>query len=139
MKFWMSPFRLPALGATLGCTCRNESTFNATGLRGGVILFPGKAMRPPTNPVGQLAVEGSKIWPRRTGVVSQGLIVPVGAPSKAEKSPVRFASVGKVFGLLMVPSLFRYCSQEKKKKVLPCPLYTLGIQPGPPKLPPKSF
>src|SRR6266849_4480954 len=128
MKLLMSPFRLPAFGETLGCTCRNESTFNATGLRAVVILFPGKAMRPPTNPVGQLAVEGSKIWPRRTGLLSQGLMVPVGAPSKAEKSPVRSASVGRVLGPPVVPSLFRYCSQEKKKKVLSWPLYTLGIQ-----------
>ena len=92
---------------------------------------------------------GSKIWPRWTGVLSHGLRIGCGlappvvrtGPSSAEKSPVRSASVGKVLGLLdvLVPSLFRYCSQEKKKKVLSRPLYSLGIHTGPPKLPPKSF
>src|SRR6266436_2417369 len=131
MKLLSSPFRLAGLGVTLGCTCRYESTFKATGLRVVLILFPGKAMRPPTNPVGQEAVAGLKIWPRRTGVLSQGLVAPVAAPSKAEKSPVRSASVGKVERLEVV-GLFRYCSQEKKKNVLSCPLYNLGSHTGPP-------
>src|SRR5438132_14088922 len=81
-KLLMSPFWLAGVGVTFGCTCRYESPFKATGLRAVLILFPGKATRPPTNPVGQEAVAGSKIWPRRTGLLSHGLVAPVGAPSK---------------------------------------------------------
>src|SRR5712664_1293211 len=140
-KLLISPFWLAALGAMFGCTLRNPSTFWATGLRVPVILLPGKAVRhstgwPPTRTV--CVVEGSKIWPNRIGVPSHGLVAPVGAPSRAEKSPVRSASVGKVV-MFDVPTLFRYCSQEKKKKLLSWPLYSLGIHTGPPKLPPKSF
>src|SRR5713101_6649895 len=140
-KLLISPFWPPA---TLGCTFRNPSTFKATGLREPVILFPGKAMRPPTNPVGQEAVEGLKICPRRIGLLSHGFRIGLpavsfrGGPNSAEKSPVRSASVGRVV-MFDVPTLFRYCSQEKKKKVLSWPLYSLGIHTGPPTLPPKSF
>src|SRR5713226_6794999 len=126
MKLLMRPFWLAGLGVTLGCTCRNERTFKATGLRF-VILFPGKAMRPPTNPVGQEAVEGLKICPRRIGLLSHGFRIGLpavsfrGGPNSAEKSPVRSASVGRVV-MFDVPTLFRYCCQDKKKKVLSWPL-----------------
>src|SRR6266849_3576655 len=145
-KLFFNPFWRPA---RLGCTCRNESTFKATGLRAVLILFPGKAVRHGTPPT-VFVVEGSKIWPRNSGLLSHGLSTGIGgppgiglgvvnaAPSKAEKSPVRSASVGRVERLEVV-GLLRYCSQEKKKNVLSCPLYNLGSHTGPPKLPPKSF
>src|SRR5205823_5876864 len=107
----------PSVGSAW--TVRKESIFCATGLRL-VILFPGNAVRHCTPPT-VFVVEGSKISPNRTWLPSQGLIT--GAPlfirtgpSRAEKSPWRSASVGKVVRLVE-PSLFRYCSQEKKKKV----------------------
>ena len=93
---------------------------------------------PPTMTV--LVVDGSKICPVRTGVPSQGLITfGIGAPSSAEKSPFcTSACVGSV-STLVVPGLLRYCSQEKKKKVLLRPLYNFGMRTGPPRLPPKLF
>src|SRR5262249_32986583 len=107
--------------------------FCATGLKF-VILFIGNAIRPPTKPVGQDGVAGSKICPRNTWELSQGLITgiigPLGfagsfiinaGPSSLEKSPVRSASVGRVVWPVE-PGLLRYCSQEKKKKVLSWPL-----------------
>src|SRR2546429_6014405 len=48
--------------------------------------------------------------------ISQGLVAPVGAPNKVEKSPFcNSFFVGRV-SKDEVPGLFRYCSQEKKKK-----------------------
>src|SRR5260370_38583777 len=107
----MSPFWPPA---TLGCTFRNPSTFKATGLREPVMLFPGKAMRPPTNPVGQEAVEGLRICPRRIVLLSHGFRIGLpavsfrGVPNSAARSPVRYASVGGVVRL-DVPTLCRDC------------------------------
>src|SRR5262245_66550922 len=62
-----------------------------------------------------------------------------GDPSRAEKSPLRSAAVGRVCRLLDKPRRFRYCSQAKKKKVLSRPLYRCGMITGPPSAPPKSF
>src|SRR5258708_1969167 len=118
----------------LGRTFRTPRTFWATVLKGVVMMFPANGNRhvcPPTTVV----VEGSKIWPFRTCCPSHGLVRPVSAPSIAEKSPVRSASVGKVVSD-DDPTLFLYCSQEKKKNVLLRPSYSLGIHTGPPKLPP---
>src|SRR5690242_7733247 len=104
-------------------TVRKLKIFFATGshIEGGTIL-PGKATRPPTKPVGQEVVFGLKIWPFRTSVLSQGLVAPVVGPNRREKSPFcNSACVGRV-SREEVPRLFRYCSQEKKKKVLSLPL-----------------
>src|SRR5260370_24769607 len=121
-KLFFNPFWRPA---RLGCTCRNESTFKATGLRAVLILFAGKAVRHGTPPT-VFVVEGSKIWPRNSGLLSHGLSTGIGgppgiglgvvnaAPSKAEKSPVRSASVGRV-ERLEVGGFVGYFFQGKKK------------------------
>src|SRR5260370_34262575 len=108
-------------------------TFEAKGLRGLVILLPGKAVRhctgwPPTTTV--FVVAGSKICPLKICDLSQGFINPVSAPSSAEKSPVRSASADKEV-MIDVPTLFRYCSQEQKQELLSWPLYSVRIHHGP--------
>src|SRR5256885_201132 len=72
---------------------------------------------PPTTRV----VSGSKICPANTGRPVQGLVSPVGAPRNALKSPLRIASLGSRLRLLP-PCCCKYCSHEKKKKVLLRPL-----------------
>src|SRR5438093_11677767 len=106
-----------------------------------VILLLGKAVRHCT-PFTVFVVEGSKIWPWRIGMPSHGLMIGFGGaslssragPSRLEKSPSRSAAVGMVL-ILAEPSVCRYCSQEKKENVRSWPLYTLGIQTGPPNVP----
>src|SRR5256884_916029 len=128
----LQPGPLPPVGSGT-----NAKTFWATVLSRLLgIMLPGKAVRqgwPPTIVV----VAGSKIWPCRTGVPSHGLVTPRGGPSKAEKSPARFAAGGRGV-CVTVPALLRYCFPEKKENNLSWPLYNLGIQTGPPRLPPKS-
>ena len=93
-----------------------------------VILLPGNAVRHCV-PLTVFVVEGSKIWPWRIGVPSQGLMTGFGGaslsssagPSRLEKSPCRSAAVGMVL-IFAEPSVCRYCSQEKKKNVLSWPL-----------------
>src|SRR6266853_2718143 len=111
------------VGATFGFTVdgKNFSTFCATALNGALILFPGNGERQVT-PLTTRVVEGSKICPTKIGLLlSQGFRVVVFAPSKTEKSPFNSAGVGIVL-VEVEPWLFRYCSQEKKKKVLSRPL-----------------
>src|SRR5690349_21768958 len=104
-------------------------------------LLPAKGLRHCT-PLIVWVVEGSNICPCRMGLLlSQELVMVLpplslrAGPRKAEKSPCRSWSVGTVLRLVE-PCFCRYCSQEKKKKVLSCPLYSLGIQTGPPTDPP---
>src|ERR1700719_2606454 len=111
-KLLISPFRLVAVAGWLGETVRKPRTFFATGSqRFGETIFPGNAVRhctccPPTVTV--LVVDGSKICPFKTGVPSQGLMAPVGAPRRAEKSPFCSSAWVGIVPRLVVPGLLRY-------------------------------
>src|SRR5207302_4964534 len=85
-------------------------------------------------------VEGSKIWPCNTCCCVQGLMTGCKkklasvnvrpGPSRAEKSPLRSAAVGKVCTLLDKPLRLRYCSQAKKKNVFSVGSKVSGSTPG---------
>src|SRR5579871_4388622 len=82
---------------------------------------------------GLIALAGT--WLPAYGVPLRSLTVPAGY---TERSPLRSAREGT----LSTKTCWngnRSDSQSKKKNVLSLPLYSLGIEIGPPKEPPKSF
>ena len=102
------------------------------------MMLPGKAVRQ-RMPATVRVVAGSKICPFRIAVPSQGLICPFGPLTRrSEKLPPRSARVGTVL-VTTPPDVRRYCSHEKKAKVLSLPLYKCGMLSGPPMLMPKSY
>src|SRR5258708_36449258 len=90
-KLFFNPFWRPA---RLGCTCRYESTFKATGLRAVFIFFPGKALRPVWTPGSHAysGVEWSTNYPSINGRLSLEVVAYVAAPLQAEQPTVRSPS-----------------------------------------------